>query len=43
MSSATVYGVHSEVGVLKKVMVCAPGMAHSRLTPQQGTTCCSMT
>ncbi|MGH8086926.1 MAG: arginine deiminase [Stenotrophomonas sp.] len=34
MSSSTVYGVHSEVGVLKKVMVCAPGMAHSRLTPR---------
>lgn len=27
------YGVHSEVGTLRKVMVCAPGMAHSRLTP----------
>ena len=27
------YGVHSEVGVLRKVMVCAPGLAHSRLTP----------
>jgi len=26
-------GVHSEVGQLRKVMVCAPGMAHSRLTP----------
>jgi arginine deiminase len=25
--------VHSEVGVLRKVLVCAPGMAHSRLTP----------
>lgn len=28
-----VYGVHSEVGVLRKVMVCAPGLAHTRLTP----------
>jgi arginine deiminase len=27
------FGVHSEVGQLRKVMVCAPGMAHSRLTP----------
>ncbi|MBV9950803.1 MAG: arginine deiminase [Acidimicrobiia bacterium] len=27
------YGVHSEVGKLRKVLVCAPGMAHRRLTP----------
>ena len=27
------FGVHSEVGQLRKVMVCAPGRAHSRLTP----------
>ena len=27
------FGVHSEVGQLRKVMVCAPGLAHSRLTP----------
>jgi len=27
------YGVHSEVGVLRKVMVCAPGLGHLRLTP----------
>ena len=27
------YGVHSEVGKLHKVMVCAPGRAHARLTP----------
>jgi len=27
------YGVHSEVGRLRKVLVCAPGMAHRRLTP----------
>jgi arginine deiminase len=26
-------GVHSEVGQLRKVMVCAPGVAHQRLTP----------
>ncbi|MBK1704336.1 arginine deiminase [Halochromatium glycolicum] len=31
--SAPVYGVHSEVGTLRKVMVCAPGLAHTRLTP----------
>ncbi len=29
----TKYGVHSEVGQLRKVMVCAPGRAHQRLTP----------
>lgn len=27
------YGVHSEVGQLRKVLVCAPGLAHKRLTP----------
>ena len=27
------FGVHSEVGKLRKVMVCAPGHAHERLTP----------
>src|SRR5260370_921052 len=26
-------GVHSEVGTLRTVMVCRPGMAHQRLTP----------
>ncbi|KUI30122.1 arginine deiminase [Mycobacterium sp. IS-1742] len=30
---ATGYGVHSEVGKLRKVLVCAPGLAHERLTP----------
>ncbi|SDE27105.1 arginine deiminase [Blastococcus fimeti] len=30
---AAAYGVHSEVGVLRKVLVCAPGLAHQRLTP----------
>ncbi|MFC5177893.1 arginine deiminase [Nocardioides taihuensis] len=30
--SAT-YGVHSEVGRLRKVLVCRPGLAHLRLTP----------
>jgi len=29
----TSFGVHSEVGQLRKVMVCAPGKAHQRLTP----------
>ena len=33
-NSGTVsYGVHSEVGKLRKVLVCSPGLAHSRLTP----------
>ena len=27
------YGVYSEVGKLRKVMVCSPGLAHTRLTP----------
>ncbi|WAP51783.1 arginine deiminase family protein [Arthrobacter sp. ATA002] len=27
------YGVHSEVGRLRKVLVCSPGLAHERLTP----------
>ncbi|TCM71255.1 arginine deiminase [Rhizobium sp. BK068] len=37
MSSASstpqALGVHSEVGQLRKVLVCAPGRAHQRLTP----------
>jgi arginine deiminase len=33
MSTAPEYGVHSEVGKLHKVLVCAPGLAHKRLTP----------
>src|SRR5262245_38159805 len=32
-SKSSAYGVHSEVGQLRKVMVCAPGRAHQRLTP----------
>ena len=32
-SPADWYGVHSEVGQLRKVLVCAPGLAHERLTP----------
>lgn len=31
--SSRAYGVHSEVGKLRKVMVCSPGLAHTRLTP----------
>ncbi len=27
------YGAHSEIGKLRKVMVCRPGLAHERLTP----------
>jgi arginine deiminase len=30
---SSTYGVHSEVGVLRKVLVCAPGLGHERLTP----------
>jgi arginine deiminase len=32
-STAVGLGVHSEVGKLRKVLVCAPGLAHRRLTP----------
>jgi arginine deiminase len=32
-SISSTYGVHSEVGRLRKVLVCAPGLAHRRLTP----------
>ncbi|WP_425840217.1 arginine deiminase [Streptomyces fractus] len=32
-SAPASYGVHSEVGRLRKVLVCAPGLAHRRLTP----------
>ena len=31
--TSTTFGVHSEVGQLRLVMVCAPGHAHQRLTP----------
>ncbi|MFD6419434.1 arginine deiminase [Streptomyces sp. NPDC060194] len=31
--AAPALGVHSEVGRLRKVLVCAPGLAHRRLTP----------
>ena len=32
-AAATTLGVHSEVGKLRLVMVCRPGLAHQRLTP----------
>ena len=32
-STADTFGVHSEVGRLRLVMVCRPGLAHQRLTP----------
>jgi arginine deiminase len=32
-NNAATYGVHSEVGKLRKVLVCSPGLAHHRLTP----------
>ena len=33
-TTSSPFGVHSEVGQLKKVLVCAPGRAHERLTPR---------
>jgi arginine deiminase len=30
---AAAYSIDSEVGILRKVLVCAPGLAHDRLTP----------
>jgi arginine deiminase len=32
-ADAPALGVHSEVGRLRKVLVCSPGLAHRRLTP----------
>ena len=32
-SPSAAYGVHSEVGKLRKVLVCHPALAHERLTP----------
>ena len=37
-ASGVKFGVHSEVGQLRKVMVCAPGRAHQRLTPSPTAT-----
>ena len=34
IAPTTTLGVHSEVGKLRKVMVCKPGLAHLRLTPE---------
>jgi arginine deiminase len=33
VAASSAFGVHSEVGQLRKVLVCAPGRAHERLTP----------
>jgi arginine deiminase len=33
MTNMTTLGVHSEVGKLRTVMTCRPGLAHQRLTP----------
>ena len=32
-NTTSTFGVYSEVGKLRKVMVCSPGLAHERLTP----------
>jgi len=32
-ATTTQFGVHSEIGKLRKVLVCRPGLAHERLTP----------
>lgn len=37
MSTTQRFGVHSEVGRLRRVLVCAPGLAHRRLTPSNRT------
>jgi arginine deiminase len=36
---ATKLGVHAEVGKLRKVTVCRPGLAHLQLTPANRMTC----
>lgn len=33
-NTADAFGVHSEIGKLRKVLVCAPGLAMERLTPR---------
>lgn len=35
--SPVTHGVHSEVGTLRKVLVCRPGLAHHRLTPRNAS------
>ncbi len=42
-STQHTFGVHSEVGQLRKVMVCAPGRAHQRLTPSNCAPSCLTT
>jgi arginine deiminase len=37
MTVNSTHGVHSEVGRLHKVLVCAPGLAHRRLTPSNSS------
>ncbi|MFZ1468131.1 MAG: arginine deiminase [Paracoccaceae bacterium] len=34
MDQQTTLGVHSETGILRQVIVCRPGLAHRRLTPE---------
>ena len=34
MKATEKLGVYSEVGKLHRVMVCSPGLAHTRLTPE---------
>ena len=41
--AAASYGVHSEVGRLRKVLVCAPGLAHRGSRRPTPTTCSSTT
>ena len=36
-------GAYSEVGKLRRVLVHRPGLEHTRLTPSNGRSCCSMT
>jgi arginine deiminase len=33
VDDSVAFGVHSEVGKLRRVLVCSPGLAHERLTP----------
>ena len=37
MNVSSTYGVHSEVGRLRKVLVCQPGLAHNRLHTSEST------
>jgi arginine deiminase len=40
---STTYGVHSEVGKLRKVLVCSPGSRIAGSRRAMPTTCCSTT